>query len=168
MTKAYREPSPRKAKAGPSTIKPTATTTKEEKPKVEKLKKRKLRPQFTVHDSGRKTFRKSTALKSAATQVRLKERQMHKKRRTTRTEDYIPTQEELLEEVSITELENLRSLERFKKLELEKKKTRPTKRVFTGPIIRYHSMTMPQLTDSASENASKGTKTEGSSSDNKV
>ena len=30
-------------------------------------------------------------------------------------------------------------------MELEKKKTRPTKRVFTGPIIRYHSMTMPVI-----------------------
>lgn len=28
-------------------------------------------------------------------------------------------------------------------MELEKKKTRPTKRVYTGPMIRYHSMTMP-------------------------
>lgn len=34
-------------------------------------------------------------------------------------------------------------VEKFKKLELEKKKTRPTKRVFTGAIVRYHSMTMP-------------------------
>lgn len=30
-------------------------------------------------------------------------------------------------------------------MELEKKKTRPTKRVFTGPTIRYHSMTMPVI-----------------------
>lgn len=28
-------------------------------------------------------------------------------------------------------------------MELEKKKTRPTKRIFSGPMIRYHSMTMP-------------------------
>lgn len=28
-------------------------------------------------------------------------------------------------------------------MELEKKKTRPTKRVFTGPIIKYQSLTMP-------------------------
>lgn len=34
-------------------------------------------------------------------------------------------------------------LEKFHKMELEKKKTRPTKRIFTGPMIRYHSMTMP-------------------------
>jgi len=30
-------------------------------------------------------------------------------------------------------------------MELEKKKTRPTKRVFTGPTIRYHSLTMPVM-----------------------
>jgi len=28
-------------------------------------------------------------------------------------------------------------------MELEKKKSRPTKRTFTGPTIRYHSLTMP-------------------------
>lgn len=28
-------------------------------------------------------------------------------------------------------------------MELEKKKTRPTKRIFSGPMIRFHSMTMP-------------------------
>lgn len=31
----------------------------------------------------------------------------------------------------------------FQKIELEKKKVRPTKRVWTEPIIRYHSITMP-------------------------
>lgn len=28
-------------------------------------------------------------------------------------------------------------------MELEKKKTRPTKRIFNGTMIRYHSLTMP-------------------------
>jgi hypothetical protein len=32
-------------------------------------------------------------------------------------------------------------------MELEKKKTRPTKRVFNGPMIRYQSMSMPLIED---------------------
>lgn len=72
---------------------------------------------------------------------------MTQKRRVPKIEEYMPTQEELLEEVEITEKENLRSLEKFQKLELEKKKTRPTKRIFTGPTIIYHSMSMPIVED---------------------
>ena len=30
-------------------------------------------------------------------------------------------------------------------MELEKKKSRPTKRAFVGPIIRYHSVSMPVI-----------------------
>lgn len=30
-------------------------------------------------------------------------------------------------------------------MELEKKKHRPTKRVFTGPIVKYQSFTMPLI-----------------------
>lgn len=30
-------------------------------------------------------------------------------------------------------------------MEIEKKKTRPTKRVSTGPLIRYHSLSMPLI-----------------------
>lgn len=30
-------------------------------------------------------------------------------------------------------------------MEIEKKKTRPTKRVSTGPSIRYHSLSMPLI-----------------------
>lgn len=74
---------------------------------------------------------------------------MSQKKRVPKIEEYMPTQEELLEEVEITEKENLRSLEKFKKLELEKKKTRPTKRVFTGPTIIYHSMSMPAIESTA-------------------
>ncbi|ALC45963.1 YL-1 [Drosophila busckii] len=98
-------------------------------------------------DSGRKSIRTSTAIKTQATKIRLKELDDARKRKKkkVRVEDYMPTQEELLEEAKITEEENIKSLEKFQKMELEKKKTRPTKRVFTGPTIRYHSMTMPVI-----------------------
>lgn len=61
---------------------------------------------------GRKSTRRSTALKSAATQHRLKERHEAEKKKVkvAKAEEYIPTQEELLEEAEETEKENLKSL----------------------------------------------------------
>lgn len=112
------------------------------------------RRSFTVLDSGKKSLRKSTAAKSAATQHRVKERveAEKKKPKVVRADDYIPTQEELLEEAETTEKENLVSLEKFRRMELEKKKTRPTKsQHFTGPIIRYHSVSMPVLIEELDE-----------------
>lgn len=105
------------------------------------------RATFTVHDSSRKTFRKSTALKTAQTMNRLKARHEAEKKKikAPKVEEYIPTQAELLEEAAITEKENILSLEKFQRLELEKKKTRPTKRVSSGPMVRYCSMTMPVI-----------------------
>uniref|UniRef100_A0A182S8F3 Vacuolar protein sorting-associated protein 72 homolog n=1 Tax=Anopheles maculatus TaxID=74869 RepID=A0A182S8F3_9DIPT len=135
VTKAYREPVPKKQ----------APKTKEPKPKNERQSTLRKRPKFTVIDSGRKSFRKSTAAKTAATQSRLKQRFEAERKRTRviRMEEYIPTQEELLEEAEITERENIKSLERFRRMELEKQKIRPTKKKFTGPTIRYFSTAMP-------------------------
>lgn len=169
-TKAYKEPKVSKKE------KP-----KEIKPKFEKIKKRNKiqKATFTVRDSGRKSFRKSTALKSAATQEILKARHEAEKKKvkTIKADEWIPTQAELLEEAVITEKENMLSLgkssvptfffvskkfkniflfvEKFKKLELEKKKTRPTKRVYTGAIVRYHSMTMPCIANEKDEKLMK-------------
>lgn len=64
----------------------------------------------------RKSIRRSTAAKSAATQQRMKERTEEGRRRRGKRgsrsalEEYQPTQEELLEEAKITEEENLKSL----------------------------------------------------------
>lgn len=168
-TKAYKEPVKKKA--------PTKST-REAKPKVERQKSPRKREKstFTVLDSGRKSFRKSTAAKSAATLSRIKQRVEAEKRKpkVVRVEEYIPTQEELLEEAEITEKENIKSLgkaatffsfdcagcalmsliaEKFRKMELEKKKTRPTKRVFTGPTIRYQSLTMPLVEEVTPSNS---------------
>jgi vacuolar protein sorting-associated protein 72 len=91
-------------------------------------------------------LRQTTAEKSAATQKMLKARHEAEKKKTkiVKIDEYVPTQEELLEEAAITEKENLKSLEKYRKMELEKKKARPTKNSqFTGPIIRYHSVSMP-------------------------
>ncbi|KAH8406483.1 hypothetical protein KR215_002441 [Drosophila sulfurigaster] len=142
-TKAYKEP------AKPTPVKKDAkpSTTLHKKRAGGGVVKRRVRPRFTVQDSGRKSIRTSTAIKTQATKIRLKELDDARKRKKkkVRVEDYMPSQEELLEEAKITEEENIKSLEKFQKMELEKKKTRPTKRVFTGPTIRYHSMTMPVM-----------------------
>lgn len=137
VTRAYKEPVPAKKK------KPVTKPRTPKKVKTPKKSPHKLR--FTVHDSGRKSFRQSTAQKARETQIRLKERHEaeRKKPKIQKVEEHIPTQEELLEEAKETEKENIKSLEKYKRMELEKKKVRPTKSVFSGPIIRYHSMTMP-------------------------
>lgn len=60
----------------------------------------------------RKSIRKSTAAKSAATLQRIKVRDLEQKKKVKRPreEEWIPTQEELLEEAKQTEKENLQSL----------------------------------------------------------
>ncbi|CAB0017949.1 unnamed protein product, partial [Nesidiocoris tenuis] len=95
----------------------------------------------------RKSVRKSTTVKSAATAQRVRERTSarQKRKKLVPSETWEPTQEELLEEAKITEQENLKSLEKFYQMESEKKKIRPTKKVFTGPTITFSSMTMPLI-----------------------
>lgn len=60
----------------------------------------------------RKSVRKSTAAKSAATAQRIKVRTLEEKKKVKKPkeEEWVPTQEELLEEAKITEQENLASL----------------------------------------------------------
>lgn len=60
----------------------------------------------------RKSIRKSTAAKSAATALRVKVRNLEQKKKVKKPkeEEWVPTQEELLEEAKITEQENLASL----------------------------------------------------------
>ncbi|XP_031641182.1 vacuolar protein sorting-associated protein 72 homolog [Contarinia nasturtii] len=126
---------------------PTAKTVKKPAATKRLKSKRMHRSSYTVLDSGKISLRHSTALKSAATQHRVKERKeaMRKRVKNYRIVDVMPTQKELLAEAETTAKENLASLERFKKMEIEKKKVRPTKRVNPGPIIRYHSLSMPAI-----------------------
>ncbi|XP_067006510.2 vacuolar protein sorting-associated protein 72 homolog [Anabrus simplex] len=145
VTKAYKEPIPSAQKADKSA---------ESKPK----KPRKVKIVVGVDQYERKSIRRSTAAKSAATLQRIKERneegRRRKGRRARNQDAWKPTQEELLEEAKITEEENLKSLEKFQKLELEKKKTRTVKKTVQGPMIRYHSMTMPLVEEVKLENES--------------
>lgn len=48
---------------------------------------------------------------------------------------------------------NLKSLEKYHQLELEKKKSRPVKKGNSGPMIRYLSTTMPLIEEISSKEA---------------
>lgn len=73
---------------------------------------------MVVFDSGRKSIRRSTAAKSAATQKRLRERNEDQRRKVkiVRHDVWKPTQEELLKEALQTEEINLKSLGKFYKI----------------------------------------------------
>ena len=57
------------------------------------------------------------------------------------------TQKEMLEEAKKTERENLASLEAYTRLEAEKRRVKERKTGIQGPFIRFHSVTMPAMTE---------------------
>ncbi|KAL4236349.1 Vacuolar protein sorting-associated protein 72 [Mactra antiquata] len=140
-TKAYKEPAVKKPK--PSEPK---------KAKTEKTKS-KPPPSIQIYQSspGKKALRKSTADRSKEREEREKERQLKAKMlKEIATQKRVAevrrlTQEELLEEAKITEELNMQSLENYQRLELEKKTRRSVKQGQKGPIIRYHSLSMPLI-----------------------
>ncbi|XP_077554411.1 vacuolar protein sorting-associated protein YL-1 isoform X1 [Haemaphysalis longicornis] len=106
----------------------------------------------------RKSVRRSTQAKSQETERRRQEHEEQRRQRHPRRSgaeySWHPTQEELLEEAKLTEQENLRSLESYQRLELEKKKAKIVKSTQRGPFIRYHSISMPlieEVTDGAAQ-----------------
>lgn len=136
VTRSYKEPTKQ---------------TKKLTPKKKIIKSPKKSPgKRSISLDAKKSLRRSTAMKSAATLHRLKARHEAErmKPKLVKNDDPLPTQEELLEEAAQTEKENLLSLEKFRRMELEKKKVRPTKgTTYQGPIIRYHSTSMPVVQD---------------------
>lgn len=150
ITKAYKEPvAQRKEK---SNLKHETST-----PKSRSL------PHYSNSEKyERKSIRKSTAAKTAETAYRLKVRDMEQRKRVKKNivEEWMPTQEELLEEAKLTEAENIKSLEKFQKLENEKKITRPTKRLCTGPVLQYKSTRMPLIEEPLSTKVEHNISTE--------
>lgn len=137
FTKAYKEPKVLK--------------NIEKKPRSEKIKSSNRRHESIIlaNVKERKSTRLSTAVKSAETAQRVRERVEQRGRRKWRiqkTEENL-TQEDLLEEALLTEQENIKSLEKYQKMELEKKKSRFVKKTYTGPFIRYYSTSMPLIED---------------------
>ncbi|XP_074121441.1 vacuolar protein sorting-associated protein 72 homolog isoform X1 [Sminthopsis crassicaudata] len=140
VTKAYKEPikslRPRKV----STPAGSSQKAREEKT---------LLP-LELQDDGldsRKSMRQSTAEHTRQTFLRVQERQGQSRRRKGPHCERPLTQEELLREAKITEELNLRSLENYERLEADKKKQVHKKRKCPGPVITYHSMTVPLLTE---------------------
>ncbi|KAL0118522.1 hypothetical protein PUN28_009295 [Cardiocondyla obscurior] len=133
VTKAYKEPKP---------VTSHAQSTHKEK----KIKQPKQDKSF-IDSIERKSIRRSTAAKSAATQKRLRERNEDQRRKikVVKYDIWKPTQEELLEEALQTEELNTKSLEKYQKLENEKKTTRTVRKTHVGPMIRYQSLSMPVM-----------------------
>ncbi|KAG8175321.1 hypothetical protein JTE90_002866 [Oedothorax gibbosus] len=147
VTKAYTEPDSKKPKK----------EVKKQAPRERSSTSKPFIPNYERKRMRESTTKKSLAVKQRS-QAALKSQDKNKKKST---ENYALTQEELLEEAKITELENLKSLETFQKLELEKKKTKVVKRAYTGPTIRYHSTTMPVIDIVEGENDKEESKTVG-------
>lgn len=59
------------------------------------------------------------------------------------------TQEQLLAEAKRTEIENLASLEAYTRLEAQRKTYKVKQHSIAGPAVRFHSLTMPCLTNEA-------------------
>lgn len=140
VTKAYREPAAEKKSREKSSTEKSAKKAHPTKP---------VKKEVTESSWGeRKSVRRSTQAKSEEAERRRQEIEEQRKQRHPRkrrcTGDH-PTQEELLEEAKITEQENLRSLESYQRLELEKKKAKIVKTTYRGPMIRYHSISMPLI-----------------------
>ncbi|XP_058806864.1 vacuolar protein sorting-associated protein 72 homolog [Phymastichus coffea] len=155
FTKAYKEP------AKPSYSKPKPVLVKRRKPKIQKIAR------IYVDPMEKRSIRHSTTAKSTATLKRLKERTEDQRKRVKliRYDDYKPTQEELLEEARLTEEINLKSLEKYQRLENEKKNTRVIRKTNIGPMIKYQSFSMPVLKLSISK---KEKKSESRSDSNKT
>ena len=110
----------------------------------EKAKSRSAKPKSDVppffQEERKRSFRSSTIQKG--------EESTNKIRSTIKRHPRQPelrrlTQQELLAEAKITAEKNLASLAAFLKLEAEKKKTKLHKVHHSGPIIRFHSVSMP-------------------------
>ena len=107
-------------------------------------------------DFGRKEARASTLQKTQETAERQRarvakaKRLLKKKMRRKKDEKRVEmTQEDILAEAKLTEKLNLASLKKYEQMELENKKraNKITRKVVTGPFIRYLSTTMPIMTD---------------------
>ena len=91
----------------------------------------------------------------------MEEEQQRKKRSHGRTTKAKPgfkmTQEQLLKEAKQTEIENLASLEAYTRLEAERKTSsfKEKKHSINGPVIRYHSVTMPLLNEDGTKRSEK-------------
>lgn len=86
----------------------------------------------------RKSIRYTTMIKSLETLERIKERDSKFIPKPVPVLK-MPTQEELLEEAKLTEIENLKSLEKYEKLELARKQLKPKPLVSPSNYVKFVS-----------------------------
>lgn len=127
----------------PKTPKPPVE--QKETPKRKRSRTEKVAVPVAVAETSyeRKSIRQSTAVKSQETIERIKERDSKFKKIKPLPPPEMPTQAELLEEAKLTEAENLKSLEKFEKLELARKQSRPKARVSLLTSVKFVSKAYP-------------------------
>jgi len=151
QTKAYKEPVRR----------PAAPVTAETKPKTAVVVKPKPRPALQPQEYGRRlTMRASTAQRTSEVIRTMKQRDAEARRRKMKMKKHNKverklTQEEILAEAKKTEKVNLASLQKYQEMELEnrRKAMKSGKKEIKGPFIRYHSTTVPVLSNSKYNNS---------------
>ena len=144
ITKAYKEPATRKqTKAASGTSIPNSST---QSSADSKSKKRNLESSFD--GPMRKSSRKSTATNSLMTIMRQKEREESDKKKKEVGKKPVTgvrrlTQEELLKLAEKTEKKNLKSLEKYQRLEANRKKVTVKRKTFDGPTVTFLSTVVP-------------------------
>ncbi|KAI1287306.1 Vacuolar protein sorting-associated protein 72 -like protein [Halotydeus destructor] len=158
VTKAYQEPKrkapPKKVVKKKAPVDPDVVVKKTVPRKRIKIEQDDSFDSFTA--DGRKSFRSSTQQKTEETKLRhriaAEEQQMRKKRSKSKVKHRQWTQDELLKEAKKTEAENIKSLEKYRKLELEKaKKSKLVKKGIQGPFVKFISTSMPLIEDITDE-----------------
>uniref|UniRef100_S4RYS6 Vacuolar protein sorting-associated protein 72 homolog n=1 Tax=Petromyzon marinus TaxID=7757 RepID=S4RYS6_PETMA len=146
VTKAYKEP----VKVNKPTSKSKTRKSSDDRGRMRRKNARLVNQgSMDLKHTARKAMRHSTAECTRQTYLRVKEREELPKRQRKRQyeESGRVSQQQLLAEAKITEELNLRSLENYERLEADKKKQVLKKHHYTGPVIRYHSLTMPLITE---------------------
>ncbi|KAL3310775.1 Vacuolar protein sorting-associated protein 72 [Cichlidogyrus casuarinus] len=143
VTKSYKEPKKEKV----SIKKPKTSPLKKVKAEAV-LEPRKLRQSTQVATQQASEDQKKRQSESESSAVRRKALLAEIAQRKNVPEVRRLTQTELLAEAKITEEINRRSLARYQKLEIEKKKARVARVVQkAGSMVRYHSFTVPDMTE---------------------
>uniref|UniRef100_A0A0V0J650 Vacuolar protein sorting-associated protein 72 homolog n=2 Tax=Schistocephalus solidus TaxID=70667 RepID=A0A0V0J650_SCHSO len=160
VTKSYKEPKARKKETASEKAKTesaTATTGRAqaskakpvspEKPEEPISEGRQLRASTARSTAETTTAQRSSAANSEVAAIRRKALMAEIAQRKNVPEVRRLTQEELLAEAKITEEINKRSLARYQRLEIERKKNRVQKTVNQLPMIRIHHFAVPSVAD---------------------
>nr|XP_039269592.1 vacuolar protein sorting-associated protein 72 homolog [Styela clava] len=146
-TKAYKDPSIKKAKKDEKEISKSDDNKEEKVPKEAK----KTEPTAVNNDGpSRKSSRRATAANSYLISMKVKERKIADQKKKETVKKPMAgvrrlTQEELMQEAERTERKNLKSLHNYQRLEANRKKSSTKKRTFAEPTIKYLSTTMPSV-----------------------